>query len=181
MQIAWGNKVSLTFCQRVLWIQQDLGLDANGLMACMAWESARTFHANVMNPTSHAIGLIQFMPSTASAMGTSTEALGAMTPEDQLHYVWQYFAPNRNRLRNLGDIYMAILWPGGIGKADSTVLFGRNGPYPVQYAQNQGLDVDHDGNVTRGDAIRRVQDHLTMGLQSGYYRDMPQLAQGTIA
>ena len=57
MQLAWGNKVSLTFCQRVLWIQQDLGLDASGLMACMAWESARTFSANVMNTTSHAIGL----------------------------------------------------------------------------------------------------------------------------
>ena len=172
MLLAWGNKVSLTFCQWVLWIQQDLGLDASGLMACMAWESARTFSANVMNTTTHAIGLIQFMPSTAAAMGTSTEALGAMTPEDQLHYVWQYFAPNRGRLNNLGDIYMAILWPGGIGKPDSTVLFGRNGPYPVQYAQNQGLDVNHDGNITRADAIQRVQQHFQMGMQPGFRRDM---------
>ena len=172
MQLAWGNKVSQTFCDRVLWIQQDLGLDASGLMACIAWESARTFSAKVMNTTSHTIGLIQFMPSTASAMGTSTEALSMMTAEDQLHYVWQYFAPNKGRLKNLGDIYMAILWPGGIGKPDSTVLFGRNGPFPVQYAQNQGLDVNHDGNITRADAIVRVQQHLQMGMQAGFYRDM---------
>ena len=52
------------------------------------------------------------------------------------------------------------------------MLFGRNGPAPGQYAQNQGLDVNKDGNITRGDAIRRVQDHLTMGMQPDFYRDM---------
>lgn len=44
-------------------------------------------------PGSGAIGLIQFMPSTAKGLGTSTSALKQMTAVDQLAYVEKYFAP----------------------------------------------------------------------------------------
>ena len=172
MRLAWGNSVSEKFCDRVIWISQDLDLDASGLMACMAFESARSFRADIVNHVSNAIGLIQFMPSTASALGTSTEELGQMTPEDQLNYVWKYFAPRKGRLKNLGDIYMAILWPGGIGKADDAVLFNVNGPYRVQYAQNKGLDVNQNGLITKAEAVQKVQLRFDEGLQPAHYRDV---------
>lgn len=173
MELAWGNRVSITFCERVLWIAGDLGFDPSDLMACMAFESAESFRADIKHPKSNAIGLIQFMPSTASALGTSTEELSKMTPEDQLNYVWKYFAPRKGKLVNLGDLYMAVLWPGGIGKPDSAVLFSKNGPYAVQYAQNRGLDVNKDGEITRGEAVAKVYAKLTKGLGAGLVRTMP--------
>ena len=94
-----------------------LGVPADDLMACMAWETGRTFNPAVRNMAgSGATGLIQFMPSTARALGTTTDALAAMSAERQLDYVEAYFQPYRGRLRDLGDLYMAILWPRGIGQ-----------------------------------------------------------------
>jgi len=152
----FGEKVTATFRARVQWLAADLELPVDDLMCCMAWESGRTFSASVRNAAgSGAVGLIQFMPQTAAALGTSTDALAAMKPEDQLNYVWKYFAPYKGRLHNLGDIYMAILWPAAIGKPDSYVLFDRDtGPHA--YVQNKGLDFNHDGRITRAEAYSRV-------------------------
>ena len=86
-------------------------------MAAMAFETGRDkFSASSVNRISGATGLIQFMPSTAIGLGTTTAALAAMTAEDQLEYVERYFKPYRNRLNTLEDLYMAILWPIAVGK-----------------------------------------------------------------
>ena len=134
-------------------------------MACMHWESGGTFRADVRNAAgSGAAGLIQFMPSTARALGTTTAALAKMTPEDQLNYVYKYFRPYAGRLRNLGDLYMAILWPKGVGQSDSYVLFDRS-KMPTTFRQNAGLDVNKDGLVTRAECLVKVQERLTRGLR----------------
>jgi len=79
--IAWGAKVSPVFRDRVWWIADTLGLDPDDLMACMAWESAESFRADIKNAAgSGATGLIQFMPSTAKALGTTTTELAKMSP-----------------------------------------------------------------------------------------------------
>lgn len=162
-EIAWGAKVSPTFKARVLWIEQELGVDANHLMACIAWESGESFSASKKNMAgSGATGLIQFMPSTAKALGTSTTALAKMTPEDQLNYVYKYFRPFKGKLNNLGDVYMAILWPKAVGKPDNFVLFDRG----EAYRQNAGLDKDKDGDVERGETLTKIQDKLAKGLQA---------------
>lgn len=163
--IAWGAKVSPTFKERVLWIEKELGLPADALMACMAWESGETFSASVKNKAgSGATGLIQFMPSTAVALGTTTAKLAQMTPEDQLNYVYKYFRPFKGKLHNLGDVYMAILWPKAVGKPDNYVLFDRG----AAYRQNAGLDKDKDGDVERGETLTKIQDKLAKGLQAKY-------------
>jgi len=165
--IAWSNKVSDTFIDRVLWICSDLHLDPDDLMSCMAWESGESFSASVKNAAgSGAVGLIQFMPSTAKALKTSTLELAAMTAEDQLRYVYRYFEPLKGRLHNLGDIYMAILWPRGIGKSDDEVLFKAG----ALYKQNAGLDINKDHLVTRGECIAKVLQKKTKGMQPGNTR-----------
>ena len=172
VSLAWGKDVSETFRNRVFWIAEDLELDASQLMACMAFESGETFRANIYNAAgSGAIGLIQFMPQTALSLGTTTEKLAEMSAENQLNYVWKYFAPQKGRLRNLGDIYMAILWPAGIGKADDWALFHENGPKPVIYLQNKGLDINADGVVTRAEAARKVSDKLNKGIADAHRWD----------
>lgn len=163
-KVAWGSKVSETFRERVLWIADNLGCDPDHLMACMAWESGETFRADIKNAAgSGATGLIQFMPSTAKALGTTTAALAKMTPEDQLRYVYKYFEDYDGRLNNLGDVYMAILWPKGVGKPDHYVLFDRS-KQPTTFRQNAGLDVNRDGLVTRAECLVKVNQKLAKGL-----------------
>ena len=190
--MAWGAKVSRVFRDRVRWMADDLGLPAltgaDDLMGCMAWETNNTFSPSIMNMAgSGATGLIQFMPSTALAFFHSpleikamTDAerkangikacarLAAMTAEDQLNYVYKYFRPFKGRLRNLGDLYMAILWPAGVGQSDSFVLWEK-GKRPTTYRQNAGLDVDRDGEITRGEAIAKVSARRSLGFAPGNF------------
>lgn len=170
-QLAWGAKVSSVFRDRVWWIAetltdlQNVPFDPNNLMACMAFESAETFSASIRNAAgSGATGLIQFMPTTAVEVGTTTDALAEMTAEDQLNYVYKYFAnivKTRGPIQSLEDCYMAILLPSAVGKPDDTVLFS-NG---VSYRQNSGLDANHDGKVTKAEAAAQVRVKLQKGLQ----------------
>jgi hypothetical protein len=134
----------------------------------MSWESAESFRADIKNAAgSGATGLIQFMPSTAVGLGTSTAKLARMTPEDQLNYVYKYFRPYAGRLNNLGDIYMAILWPAGVGKPDSYVLWNK-ATKPTTFRQNAGLDLNKDGNITRGECLTKINEKLTKGKKPGY-------------
>lgn len=167
-QIAWGARVSPDFKARVLWIADSLGCNPSDLMACMAWEDAETFKSDTRNAAgSGAVGLIQFMPKTAIGLGTTTAKLAAMTPEDQLRYVYEYFKPYAGRLHNLGDVYMAILWPKGVGQPDSYVLFDR-AKTPTTFRQNAGLDGDHNGAVTRAECLVKINQKLAKGMQPGY-------------
>ncbi len=162
-KIAWGSKVSSVFRDRVWWIADTLKVNPDYLMACMAWESAETFSPDIKNMAgSGATGLIQFMPSTAIGLGTTTTKLAAMSAEDQLNYVYKYFRPFNGRLNNLGDVYMAILWPKAVGKADSYVLWDK-GSRPTTYRQNAGLDVDRDGEITRAECLVKIREKLEKG------------------
>ena len=163
--IAWGAHVSPTFKERVWWIADTLGLDPDDLMACMAWESGESFRSDIKNMAgSGATGLIQFMPSTARQLGTDTRQLALMTPEDQLNFVYKYFRPYKGKLNNLGDVYMAILWPKGVGKPDHYIVFDSG----TAYRQNAGLDVNKDGKVTRAECVAKVQAKKAKGLSAGH-------------
>jgi hypothetical protein len=162
IEVAWGKKVSPAFKRRVIEIAAEFGIDPNYLMAAMAFESARTFSSGIENPYSGAVGLIQFMPSTARGLGTSTAALKRMTALAQLDYVRRYFLPYKGRLKDLNDLYMAILWPRAIGRPSSYVLFAEGSR---EYRQNRGLDVNTDGVVTKVEAANRVQQHLVEGMR----------------
>lgn len=165
--LAWGSRVSPAFRAGVGVTCDRLGVaDPSWLMACMAFETGETFSAGVRNAAgSGAVGLIQFMPTTAAALGTTIEALAALTPEAQLSYVERYLWAWRGRFGNLGDLYGAILWPGMIGRPDVTVIFNQNDPdHPKLYLENRGLDFNHDGSITRGEIVARVAAELTRGL-----------------
>jgi peptidoglycan hydrolase-like protein with peptidoglycan-binding domain len=162
--LAWGAKVTPAFKQRVRQISAKLGCDANDLMSCMAFESGETFSPSARNAQSGATGLIQFMPSTAEGLGTTTEKLAAMTAVAQLDFVERYFS-GFHGLRTLEDLYMAILWPRAVGKPDDFVLFAA----PTKaYQQNQGLDKDKDGKVTKREAASAVRQRLVKGLGAGF-------------
>lgn len=163
--IAWGARVSPVFRERVWWIADTLKLNPDDLMSCIAWESGETFSPSVKNAAgSGATGLIQFMPSTARTLGTTPSELARMSAEDQLNYVYKYFRPYSGRLKNLGDIYMAILWPKGVGQPDSYVLWDKS-KMPTTFRQNAGLDVNKDQRVTRAECLSKILGKLSKGLQ----------------
>lgn len=169
--LAWGQKVSKVFRDRVWWIADTLTaaqgaiFDANNLMACMAWETGEKFTADVKNMAgSGATGLIQFMPTTAKDLGTTTSALARMTAEDQLNFVYKYFVKvikARGPVVSLEDVYMAILLPSAVGKPNSHPLFTSG----VAYRQNAGLDSNKDGTVTKYEAASHVRGKLEKGLK----------------
>jgi hypothetical protein len=158
--MAWGAKVSPEFRAKVFAIAARLGASADHLMAAMAFETAETFSPSIRNKDTGATGLIQFMPSTAESLGTSTELLAAMSAEEQLDYVERYFARKKGPFASLADVYMAILWPRAIGKPDTFILFAKGSK---AYAQNSGLDLNADGAVTKHEAAAKVERKLTKG------------------
>lgn len=158
--LAWGQKVSQEFRDRLYWIALELDINADYLMSLIAFESGETFSASVKNAAgSGATGLIQFMPSTARGLGTTTDKLAAMTPEDQLNYVYKYLKPYKGRIQTLSDLYMAVLWPAGVGRPADYVLFSGG----VAYRQNAGLDLNKDGKITKAEAAARVEEKLKRG------------------
>ena len=164
MSIAWGKRVSQEFKYRMIDIAIDLNIPVDFLMACIAFESGRSFRPDKKNMAgSGATGLIQFMPATALALGTTTDALAKMSAEDQLFYVHKYFLPYRNKLQTIEDVYMAVLWPRAIGQPEDYVLFDIM-TKPTTYRQNASLDFNQDGKITKWEAAAKVRAELRRGL-----------------
>lgn len=164
-QITWGAKVGVAFKAKLIEIAQNIGVDPNYLISAMALETGETFSPSVKN-SNGATGLIQFTPDTAADLGTSTADLAAMNAVDQLDYVEKYFNPYKNMLKTIEDVYMAILWPAAIGKANSWVLFSKPSAY---YDRNSGLDTNQDGAVTKEEAGAKVKAKLLKGRGAGYF------------
>lgn len=163
--IAWGARVSAAFRDKVRVISARLGCDPSDLMSCMAWESGRSFSAGVKNMAgSGATGLIQFMPNTAKGLGTTVEALAKMSAEQQLDWVEKYFAPFRGRLKDLTDLYSAILWPTAVGKPLEYVLWDKR-TKPETFRQNAGLDVNKDGIITKAETAAKLYAMKAEGLR----------------
>lgn len=163
--MAWGAKVSQTFRERVQWVAGQLGVEASDLMACMAWESGRSFSPSVRNMAgSGATGLIQFMPATAVKLGTTTDALARLSAEDQLNFVFKYFEPYAGKLKTLSDLYMAILWPAAVGKPDDYELWNA-ATRPTTFRQNAGLDANHDRSIVKAEVAAKLYAMRAEGLR----------------
>lgn len=135
---------------------------------------------DAVNPSSKATGLIQFMPDTAKAYGTTIEALAKMSATEQIPFVKKQF----QNYKNLSpiDIYPAIFMPAAVGKSDDKVLgtstlegavaagFSTDVPEGKKrspadravliYQQNKGLDVDKNGLLTAGDIRQKLRNAL---------------------
>tara|TARA_R110002073_G_scaffold159051_1_gene314310 strand:+ start:5329 stop:7686 length:2358 start_codon:yes stop_codon:yes gene_type:complete len=129
------------------------GIDSTDLLRIIGFETIGSFSPSEKSRTSSATGLIQFLEKTAKGLGTTTSELAAMSREEQMKFVEAYLKPYKNRIKNFGDLYMAIHYPRGIGKDDDYVLYRRGSD---AYDANKSLDVSKDGTVTRREAIARA-------------------------
>lgn len=144
------------FGQAVQTMARKLGVPPAWVMAVMYAESR--FDASVYNRKgSGAVGLIQFMPSTAMELGTSSQALSNMSPVAQLAFVQAYFEQVKQRYgpyQSLTDFYLAVLFPKARLQDPCYILYHRPGR---AYQQNAGLDLNGDGAVSVSDIDHFLQ------------------------
>lgn len=178
-------KNDTAFQAEVSAVAQRLGIREGDLYAIMHFETGGSFNPAQPNMAgSGATGLIQFMPSTAQGLGTSTQALAGMTRVQQMAYVEKYLK-NAGVKPGMGldDLYMSVLFPAAVGKPDSFVLFGRgamSGYTGRAYSQNAGLDKNGDGSITKAEAAAKVRKSVEPWRQPMNVRpglEAPQLPQ----
>lgn len=154
------EKTSDAFLQEVVRLSARQNLDPGWLLAVMARETAGTFDPAIRNPKGSATGLIQFTRQTARSLGTTVEALAAMSQVEQLVYVERFFAPhakrNLNRMRPV-DTYLAVFAPAHIGKPLSSVVYASPSK---EYTANAGLDYDKTNAIEVSDVAFAIEGEL---------------------
>ena len=160
--IAAGWTTDEPFLTKVKDISAKLNLNYLDMLACMNLETGRTFDPAITNSLGYT-GLIQFgEASGAKLCGTTCGDLRQMDRVTQCDYVYQYFVKNRLSTKapnpRLVDIYLTILWPAAVGKADDYVVFpaGSN-----TYKANPGFDPGGKvGYITVGMIATSIATHL---------------------
>jgi hypothetical protein len=162
--------LSDAFHAEVAAISTRVRCQASDLYAVMWFESR--LNPAIRNPMSRAVGLIQFLPSTAADLlglpksmpgrgAIAASAFEQMTPEEQLEQVEAYLekVSNGRSIETLRDLYMCVFYPAAVGKGDGFVIARADDATPfgrLVYAQNAGLDANHDGVLTAGEAASVV-------------------------
>lgn len=131
-------------------VAQKFNINANDLLAVMLVETGGTLNPAIRNKKSGATGLIQFIPSTARGLGTTTDDLAKMTRAQQMKYVEKYFDNKLPQGATGGQIYAAVFLPAFI-KEDVLTVRGE-----AYYNANVGLDYNNDGKISRSDLDAHV-------------------------
>ncbi len=118
------------FLLAVAQMAERLGGDASHFMAIMHYETAHTFSPSVRNEDSGATGLIQFMPSTAKGLGTTTAALASLCRMTQLEYVERYFQDQKRAhpkadFKKLSHVVLAVFEPAGLDEGHEVLGVSR--------------------------------------------------------
>lgn len=163
--IAWSGRVSPLFVTKTKDIVKKLGgSDASQLMACMAFETGRTFSPTIKNGAGAPYyGLVQFGAAALKDINVTLPNLLKMTAEEQLDCVYAFFKPYAFKLKDLPSWYMRILWPAGVDKPNDYVLWDQ-ASRPITYLQNKGLDINFDKKITREEVSKVIYDIYAEGL-----------------
>lgn len=142
------------FCAKLQTICDKLHISPEWLLTVMYVESRINPYA--VNKYSGATGLIQFMPATAKALGTTTAELLNMTAVDQLDYVYLYLKPYTGKMHSLMDVYFAIFFPAAIGKSSDYVLQTSSLAASKIASQNPAYDINSDGEITVAEVESKI-------------------------
>ncbi len=134
------------FEAKVIEIAGKLNIPPDWLMLVMESESGLSH--TIVNPMGGATGLIQFMPSTAKGLGTTTTALKRMSNVQQLDYVYKYFRPYKKQLQTGYDLYSINFFPAMLGKPDDWEIHSDKLSAETIAKYNKSLDLDHNNVIT---------------------------------
>ena len=167
VQDLYGAALAERFRDKVISVGERLGIEANHIMACIALETGRTFNPAIKNPHSSATGLIQFMDSTAEALGTTTERLARMDHVEQMDYVEKYFLMTAANIGvptsawSLDDLYLSIFSPAAIKKRPDDPIYRKG---QRAYAVNTFHDRNKDGVITKREIGENIHEYFKAGL-----------------
>jgi hypothetical protein len=148
-----------TFTEAAEQVAANLNIPVNWMYAVIENESG--FDPSIPNQlyvqqgrgADAAVGLIQFMPDTARALGTSTEELAGMSRTDQLVYVERYLEQYSDKIQSPEDVYLATFYPRALGEDDSFVIGSErsNSRIAAITRDNPIFDLNRDGGITVGE------------------------------
>ena len=144
------------FTAKVKTIAAKLLVDPNWLMQVMKAESG--VNPQAVNATGCATGLIQFMPKTATNLGTTTAALYKMNAVEQLDWVYKYFSPWTGKLKSYYDVYAVTFFPLIVGKPDTWVVESKDLSAALIARQNKIIDINKNGQITVGEFKQYVKN-----------------------
>lgn len=145
------------FIKKVNEISKYFGINPDWLMFVMWFESR--LNPQAVNPISGATGLVQFMPSTARALGVTTDTLKRMNNVQQLDYVLAYLKPYRGRMKTWVDVYLAVFYPAAIGKGDDYVIKS-----DIVATQNKIFDLNKDLDIS----VKEIKTALVKSMPEKY-------------
>jgi len=146
------------------------GYDPAAIGAVIEIESAKSWDPSIAGPSvfseapGYPVGLIQFAPSTARKLGTSSAQLQRMTFAQQVPFVAKYYDlfGGPAKFTRPVDYYLAG-WGDGVGSADSYVLARRgDGKFEANQALARG-----DDTITTGDLRAFVERAMAAGRSNG--------------
>lgn len=137
------------FVDKAKGIAQRLGVKPEWLFGIMQNESG--MDPKAFNKNGGATGVIQFMPATAKALGTTTEALSQMSATQQLDYVEKFYKPYAGKLDSGAAMYLATFYPLALSKGNDFVIGSERSDSMVHTIarQNPAFDVNKDGQITK--------------------------------
>ena len=154
------------FKLKVIEIAEKLGINPDWLMLVFYIETAASVYKVINHRIQNSIGatgLIQFMKSTAIALGTTTDSLKRMSNVEQLEYVYKYLRPYAGSMKNCQDVYLAVFFPAAIGKPDDWVLQSKTLSPGTIASQNQLYDLNKDGKITVGEIKQKILSFIPKG------------------
>lgn len=147
------------FTEKVNNICTELRIEANWLMFVMWFESK--LNPQAVNPISGSTGLIQFMPSTARSLGTTTTVLKHMSNVQQLDYVLAYLRPYKGKMKKWVDVYLAVFYPKAMGKPDFVIT------PDIIAKQNKIFDLNKDLDIS----VKEIETALRKQIPEKYRKD----------
>ena len=150
-------------------LAKELQIPVAYLWAVMGFETGGTYDPGQYNigkdgtkeSGSGAVGLIQFMPATLKEWGVTSEQAAKMTRMEQLKLVRKHLKRWTKPGDDFRDVYMSVFYPWALGKSSDTVLFEKGTKLTgKEYSQNEGLDLNGDGKITKEEASTKIKDYL---------------------
>lgn len=141
------ERLTLAELRELVRVADDLGISPAELAVVIYRESG--FRTGAKNPNSTASGLLQWTEATAHKLGTTTAEIRLMSVTQQLALVRKYLSWYRDKIRTVGDVYIAVFMPIGLGHGDDYVLtrLGED----AYHLNAPLLDRNNDGRITNGD------------------------------
>jgi hypothetical protein len=150
---------SPAFNRKLRAVAQRIGADPQDLLRVFGVES--NMRPNDPPPEgSSAAGLIQIIDKRARQMGTTSEAIRALNPFEQLDWAEKYLtlpeiASKADYSRPM-QADLAVFAPAGLGQPDNFVLYEQG---DGNYGPNAGVDLNSDGKITVGERRQWSQRH----------------------